>query len=160
MPEMPDASDASARNGIVIAFDYGLAQIGVAIGQTQTQSARPLQIIKAKDGIPNWQQLEQLFAEWQPVVVVVGLPLNMDESDSDMAIRARKFANRVHGRFGLAVELQDERLSSREAKARVREQASSTAQALEEAALSFKRENTVDAVAAQVILESWFTAQG
>ena len=84
----------------------------------------------------------------------------MDESDSDMAIRARKFANRVHGRFGLAVELQDERLSSREAKARVREQASSTAQALEEAALSFKRENTVDAVAAQVILESWFTAQG
>ena len=141
------------ENGIVIGFDYGLAQIGVAVGQTQTQTGRPLQVIKAKDGIPNWQTISDLLKEWQPAILVVGLPLNMDETESDMAVRARKFANRLHGRFGLRVALQDERLSSREARSRVYA-GDSTANSIE-AAESFKRESTIDAVAAHIILESW-----
>ena len=143
-------------NGIVLGFDYGLAQIGVAVGQTQTQTARPLQVIKAKDGIPNWQVIAELFAEWQPFILVVGLPLNMDETESEMATRARKFAKRLHGRFGLKVVLQDERLSSREAKSRVYESSSDNSH---DAVASFKRESTIDAVAAQVILESWFVSK-
>lgn len=144
------------NKGIVLGFDYGLAQIGIAVGQTQTRTARPLQVIKAKDGIPNWQVIGEIISEWQPVLLVIGLPLNMDESESDMAVRARKFANRLHGRFGLPIALQDERLSSREAKSRVYEGVGKRTENTSEAANSFKRESTIDAVAAQVILESWF----
>lgn len=97
----------------VLAFDYGLRRIGVAVGQTLTQSARPLTILSARDGVPDWQQIEALLTEWQPDRVLVGLPLNMDGSLSEMARRARKFAGRIHGRFGVAVDMVDERLSSR-----------------------------------------------
>ena len=72
--------------------------------------------LRAKDGIPQWHEIEALPKEWQPQTVVVGLPLNMDGSESDMCQRARKFGNRIHGRFGVAVDFADERLSSFEAK--------------------------------------------
>ena len=106
----------SHDNGYVLAFDYGLKNIGVAIGQALTHSARALTELKARDGIPDWQLLARLLDEWKPSRVLVGLPLNMDGSDSEMSKRARKFANRLHGRFGVEVSLVDERLSTREAK--------------------------------------------
>ena len=68
------------------------------------------------DGIPDWAQVEKLLSEWQPDLVVVGLPLNMDDSESDLSNRARKFARRLQGRFAVEVEMVDERLTSREAK--------------------------------------------
>ncbi|MEL0223918.1 MAG: Holliday junction resolvase RuvX, partial [Gammaproteobacteria bacterium] len=88
---------------LAIGFDYGLARIGVATGQTLTQTASPLTALPAKDGTPQWEEIEKLLAEWKPDVVVVGLPLHEDGTMSDMAERAKKFGQRIHGRFGVQV---------------------------------------------------------
>ena len=103
----------------VIAFDFGTFSIGAAIGQDVTRTASPLCSFKARDGIPNWQAIEKILNEWQPDLLVVGLPLNMDGTEQPLTARARKFANRLHGRFGYQVQLQDERLSTVEAKSRI-----------------------------------------
>lgn len=130
----------------VLAFDFGTRWIGAAVGQSLLGSATALPSLKAKDGIPDWSALEKLIAQWRPDQVVVGLPLNMDGSESEMSARARKFGNRLHGRFGLPVAFSDERLSSFEAKGDILEQRHSRA---------FKQEN-VDSRSAAIILESWF----
>jgi putative Holliday junction resolvase len=100
----------------IIGFDFGTHNIGVAVGQTITGTASPLAALKAKDGQPDWSKVEKMIAEWQPKLLVVGLPLNMDGSEQPLTDLARKFANRLHGRFGLPVELQDERLTTVAAK--------------------------------------------
>ena len=96
----------------LLGFDFGTRSIGVAIGQEITGSAQPLRALKANDGVPNWDEIQKLLAEWQPDRVIVGLPLNMDGTEQPLTQRARKFANRIHGRFGIVVELQDERLTT------------------------------------------------
>ena len=146
---MPEAAGDVRDNANVtaLAFDYGLGHIGCAIGQTLGATARPLAFLKARDGQPDWDAVARLIAEWQPDTLLVGLPLNMDGSESDFCLRARKFARRLHGRFGLPVAMIDERLSSREAKARGGHRDS-------------YRKNPVDDLAAQVILESWLTDPG
>jgi putative Holliday junction resolvase len=106
----------------ILAFDFGLRQIGVAVGNCLLGTSQPLTVLAAKEGQPNWQQLEALVKEWQPDLLVVGDPLNMDGSSSDITERARKFSRRLHGRLGLPVDLTDERLSSFEAKQQLREQ--------------------------------------
>lgn len=130
----------------VIAFDFGTFSIGAAIGQDVTRTASPLCSFKARDGIPNWQAIEKILNEWQPDLLVVGLPLNMDGTEQPLTARARKFANRLHGRFGYQVQLQDERLSTVEAKSRIF--TSRGYRALEK--------GHVDATSAVIILESWF----
>jgi putative pre-16S rRNA nuclease len=131
-----------------LAFDYGLRTIGTAVGQSLTATAQPLKDLKARDGIPNWDDIKQLIEEWKPDVVVVGLPLNMDGSHSEMTTRAEKFARRIHGRFGLKVSMADERLSSFEAKGEIIEKTGSR---------DFKTKK-IDSLAAKLILESWFNA--
>lgn len=133
----------------LLAFDYGTKNIGVATGQTITSSANSLAPLKARDGVPDWQQIEKLLAEWRPDLVLVGLPLNMDDSESELSARARKFANRIHGRFGVVVELVDERLSSFEAKGEVMRSGGSR---------DYKH-NPVDSIAARLILEGWLANQ-
>lgn len=133
-----------------LAFDYGTRNIGVAFGQSVTQSARELLPLKARDGIPRWEDVEKLLREWQPDLVIVGLPLNMDGTDSELSTRARKFARRIEGRFGVKAELHDERLSTREAKEEARDRGFSSRYA----------ENPVDSIAARLILESWFRTPG
>lgn len=133
---------------MLMAFDYGTQIIGVAVGQSVTRTANTLTELKAKDGIPNWQEIEQLLREWQPDLVIVGLPLNMDGSESELSSRARKFANRLHGRFGVQVTLYDERLSSFAAKEEILQHQHSQ---------DFKR-HQVDSIAAKYILQSWFNA--
>ncbi|MCR8922137.1 Holliday junction resolvase RuvX [Dasania sp. GY-MA-18] len=134
----------------VLAFDYGLKTIGAAVGQSLTQTANPLAEIKANDGVPaNWQQIEKLLQEWQPDLCVVGLPLNMDGSPSEMCTRAEKFARRLNGRFGVKVETMDERLSSFEARGDIIERSGSR---------DFKQQG-VDSLSAKIILESWFNQQ-
>lgn len=133
----------------LLAFDYGTKNIGVATGQTITSSANSLAPLKARDGVPDWQQIEKLLAEWRPDLVLVGLPLNMDDSESELSARARKFANRIHGRFGVVVELVDERLSSFEAKGEVMRRGGSR---------DYKH-NPVDSIAARLILEGWLANQ-
>lgn len=133
----------------LLAFDYGTSHIGVAVGQSITGTATPLPALKARDGIPDWAQIEKLIKEWQPQRLLVGLPLNMDGSASEMSARAQKFANRLHGRFGLVVESWDERLSSFEARGEL----------LAQGKRAF-REAGVDSLSARLILESWFATKG
>lgn len=137
------------KNFTTIAFDYGVKSIGIAVGQKITGTASPLSAVKANDGIPNWQTIEDVFAEWQPDNLLVGLPLNMDGSEQEITQRARKFANRLHGRFGLTVHTHDERLSTVDAKARLFELG------------GFKKltKEKVDSVSACLIYESWVSAQ-
>ena len=101
----------------IIAIDFGLHNIGVAVGNTLSLTSRPLTIVQARDGVPDWDALSSIFDEWRPDRILVGNPLNMDDSESDMGRQAARFARRIEGRFGLTVTLVDERLSSREAKA-------------------------------------------
>lgn len=109
--------EASSRR--VMAFDFGTRRIGVAVGQELLGSGQPVALIPARDGIPDWQQIESLLEEWRPDLVVVGLPLNMDGTENDMCARARKFGKRLHGRYHVPVEMVDERLTSFEAKGEV-----------------------------------------
>ncbi|MCW8195458.1 Holliday junction resolvase RuvX [Proteobacteria bacterium 005FR1] len=130
----------------ILAFDYGTQNIGAAVGQTLTRTADELTPLKAKDGIPSWDIIAKLLSEWKPDLLLVGLPLNMDGSESELAVRARKFGNRLHGRFGLRVEMVDERLSTFTAKG----------EAMERGHRRNYGEKPVDSIAARLILESWF----
>jgi putative Holliday junction resolvase len=135
----------NARIRSVLAFDFGLVQIGVAVGNTLLRSTQPLAILRAREGIPDWQALEQLVRDWQPDLLLVGDPLNMDGSDSELCERARKFARRLHGRLGLPVTMVDERLTSFEAKQVSREQGHRG---------DYKR-RPIDSQAAELVLQSW-----
>ncbi len=130
----------------VLAFDYGLKSIGVAVGQSLTGSASTLKALKAQDGTPDWQQIEQLLKEWQPAFVVVGLPLNMDGTEQPFTARVHKFVNRLHGRFGVQVKTHDERLTTVDARADLFAQG------------GFKKlsKDAVDCWSAKLILESYF----
>jgi putative Holliday junction resolvase len=128
-----------------LAFDYGTQRIGVAYGQSLTATAKAITVLKAKDGIPSWSQIEGLIGDWQPDVFVVGLPYNLDGSDSELLIRAIKFANRLHGRFGKPCFGIDERLSSKAAIELVAEEKGNA-----------KKRATIDDLAAKIILENWF----
>lgn len=143
---MADAGRRPPDAHTLLCFDYGTRTIGVAVGQSVTRSATPLNALPARDGIPRWETVQALLEEWQPDLLLVGLPVNMDGTESELSRRARKFANRLHGRFGYRVELADERLSSFEARGDIIEQSGSR---------DFKRHN-VDSVAAKFILESWW----
>ena len=105
-----------SRPARVLAFDFGLRSIGVASGQTITRTASEVTTLRARDGVPDWQAVDALIRDWQPDLLLVGLPLNMDASMSDMARRAGRFARRVGARSGIAVEMVDERLTSFEAR--------------------------------------------
>lgn len=135
----------------VIAFDYGTRFIGVAVGQSITGTAAPLAALPAKDGTPHWDQIAALIKEWRPQRLIVGLPLNMDGTPSEMSQRAEKFAQRLHGRFGLPVETWDERLSSFEARGEML--------ARDRNKRDFRKQG-VDSVSARLILEGWFGAGG
>jgi len=125
-----------------LGFDFGTHRIGTACGQSITGTASPLPILQARDGIPDWQQIQRLIDTWQPDLLVVGLPYNMDGSDGELLPRALKFANRLHGRFHLPCYGIDERLSSH---------------AAEELAGGWRPgDEPIDSLAAQLILESWF----
>ena len=132
----------------ILAFDYGLKQMGVASGQTLTGSARGLCILKAHDGIPNWDEVSKLLNEWTPDLVLVGLPLNMDASESELSRLARKFARRLQGRFNANVLMVDERLTSQDAKALIREENNEGKKGRTDL-------TKIDHLAAALILQSW-----
>ncbi len=130
----------------LLGFDFGKKYIGVAVGQELTASASPLGSIKAKDGIPNWQVLEAYINEWQPDLIVVGLPLNMDGSEQQLTLDARKFGNRIAHRCAISVIFQDERLTTASAKEQLFAQGGYR---------NLKKE-AIDAYSAVLILESYF----
>ena len=127
------------NQSMIMGFDYGTHRIGVAIGQRITQTASPLAILKARQGQPNWSEIEALIKEWQPEAFVVGLPLHMDDEPSDLSVQAEKFARRLTGRFNLPHTMVDERLSSVEAK-------------------NLSAGDAIDDVAAVLILETYLSS--
>ena len=133
----------------ILCFDYGTKSIGVAVGSELTGSATLLPALKARDGIPEWEQIERLIKDWQPQLLLVGLPLNMDGTEQDFTVRTRKFANRLHGRFGLAVALHDERLSTADARSRL----------FAEGGYRNLSKDKVDSLSAQIIFEGWYEQQ-
>jgi putative Holliday junction resolvase len=150
MPEDPSGVEPP---GLVLAFDFGRRRIGVACGDTLSRSASPLTAITAGPQGPQWSAIDALIAEWRPTRAVVGLPYNVDDSQSPMAVAAREFAAMLESRYRLPVNLVDERYSSLEAAARLR--------AARQAGLRRRRvgKADVDAAAACVILERWFTTR-
>ncbi|WP_300751455.1 Holliday junction resolvase RuvX [Janthinobacterium sp.] len=122
----------------ILAFDFGLKRIGVAIGNTMICQAKPLSVITATANEPKFAAIAALLKEWDPSRIVVGLPSHPDGTEHEMSARCRRFANQVHGRFNLPVELVDERYSS--------------------AVIAARRGEVIDDKAAAVILQQYFDA--
>jgi putative Holliday junction resolvase len=139
---------ARADEATILAFDFGTRKIGVAIGNTLTRSARPLTTIASEPNAARFEAIAALIDEWQPGTLIVGRPLHADGSEHEMTARAERFARQLSGRFGLSVRLVDERFTSVAADA---ELAGAGVRGKERKALR-------DAVAAQLILQSWFDA--
>lgn len=137
-----------APRGTALGFDFGTRRIGVAVGEFETGQAHPLATIDAGDNERRFGAIAELIAQWRPALLVVGLPLSMDGREHDLTARCRRFANQLHGRFGVPVEMVDERLSSADADAALRESGVAWRQ----------RKSRLDAVAAQLILQSYFHA--
>jgi putative Holliday junction resolvase len=147
MPEGPRPPADLPR--LALGLDYGERRIGVAAGHTLTGSAQPLGVVTAEAGRPDWRALERYVREWQPSLLVVGIPYNMDGTDGPLTERVREFCRELEARFRLEVSLVDERLSSREAEDRLR-----TSRASGERRRRVRHED-VDPIAACVLLEQW-----
>jgi putative Holliday junction resolvase len=131
----------------LLAFDFGLRRIGVAVGQRVTGTANPLSTIRARDGRPEWNRIDRLIGEWQPDALIVGLPLNMDDSEQPLTARARRFGRQLAQRYGIPVIEVDERLSTRAAwEAR-------------SGLTTFTTDGQIDKLAAAIILETWLREQ-
>ena len=132
--------------GHCLCFDFGIKRMGVAVGNPMLGNASELSPLKAKDGQPDWHLISKLISEWEPAAFVVGLPLNMDGSESELSRRATKFGKRLHGRYNKPYFMMDERLSSFEAKG----------DAIRDSGERDFGAHSVDGRAACLILESWF----
>ena len=140
---MPDKSNQSAPAIVVVAFDFGLRHIGVAVGQTLTASARGITTLVARQGKPNWRDVDKVLAEYKPHQLLVGDPLNLDNSRNEITEAATRFAARLSAHTGLPTELHDERLTTKMAKSGLAE------------AKVMGLANTDHELAACLILQSW-----
>lgn len=122
----------------LLCFDFGTKRIGVAVGQSITNTATPLEIVKVKNNKPDWDQIKKLINEWNPDALVVGLPLDVDDIAIKINKSAKRFIGQLEDRFQLPVFSMDERMSTFEARSRKQDSKS------------------IDHIAAQVILETWF----
>ncbi|MEM8941883.1 MAG: Holliday junction resolvase RuvX [Pseudomonadota bacterium] len=136
----------------VLAFDYGLRQIGVAVGSTFMGTTQPLPVLLARDGVPSWAEITTLLREWQPDHFLVGDPINMDGTPSDISLRAQKFARRLEGRFKIGVTMVDERLTSFAVK---HERFTGIDQRQTRGRGSDFKKEPVDSLAAELILKDW-----
>ena len=134
--------------GAVLAFDFGLKRIGVAVGDLEVRLAHPLETIAEEANDPRFARIGQLIAEWRPVRLVVGLPMSLDGEEHELSKRCRRFANQLHGRFGLPVQLVDERLTSAEAETRLRDMGRAVR----------GNKAALDSLAAQEILQDYFSS--
>lgn len=134
------------RAGTVLAFDFGERRIGVAVGEIQLGMAHPLATIEAESNDDRFARIEKLITEWHPVLFIVGLPLAMDGGEHATTALARRFAQRLEGRYGIETRLVDERLTSVEAERQVREMGKDVRSSRAK----------IDQLAARLILESYF----
>ncbi|MFW1799702.1 Holliday junction resolvase RuvX [Acinetobacter nematophilus] len=139
---MPDLNSPQ----LIIAFDFGTQKMGMAVGSSLIESATPLALFPMKDGIPNWDELLKIVKQHQPNLFLVGLPLNMDDSESELSTRARKFARRLRHQTNIETLMVDERLTTREARDELEHyQAQGRAKKL-----------AADSIAAALFIESWY----
>ncbi|PUA20537.1 Holliday junction resolvase RuvX [Glaciimonas sp. PCH181] len=124
----------------ILGFDFGLKRVGVAVGNTLLKQAQPLTIISAISNDAKFIEIATLLKEWQPTRCIVGLPLHPDGAPHEMSVRCRRFANQLHGRYGVAVVLVDERYSS--------------------AVIQHQRGELIDDRAAAIILQQYFDDLG
>lgn len=132
----------------VIGFDFGTRWIGTAVGQTQTNTASPLEGVRVINNKPDWQVIAKLIETWQPAKLIVGLPTSMLEKESAMTEKAKRFSRQLEGRFKIKTELIDERLTTREAW-----------QIIEESAHKKVAKQEIDCIAAVLITETWLNQQ-
>ncbi len=130
---------------VLLGFDFGMKNLGVAVGQRITATASPLATLRAKDGIPNWDEIAALISHWHAEAIIVGIPINMDGTDQPITHAARRFARRLHNRFHLPVYEMDERLTTVEAKHQIASQ--DQPHQLDS--------QPIDSYAAKLILEDW-----
>lgn len=120
----------------ILGFDFGLKRVGVAVGNTMIKQAQPLAIISAISNDGKFEEIAALIHEWRPARCIVGLPLHPDGADHEMSVRCRRFANQLHGRYGVDSILVDERYSS--------------------AVIAHRRGELIDDRAAAIILQQYF----
>lgn len=130
---------------VIISFDFGMKRLGVAIGQTLTQTARPLDTLPVKTGEPQWEMITKLFQKWSPDAWVVGIPVNMDGSSQQITLKARQFSKQLQNRYAVPVYEVDERLTTKDARERL----------FAEGGFKALQHGKVDRVAAQLILQNW-----
>ena len=124
----------------IIAFDYGEKKIGVAVGQTSTNTSSPLQIIFNKDNNTNWTSISSLLDEWKPDLILLGKPLNMDGSESEIMKKIDKFYKELKSIYDADIEFVDERLTTFEAREILKDE----------------KHDNVDAHAAKILIDNWF----
>lgn len=127
---------------IVLGFDFGTKNLGIAVGNLLTETAQPVAIIKVTNNQPNWDEIQKLLNDWQPDALIVGMPYTQDGTETEHLKIIRKFMNRLHGRFGLPVYEIDESYSS--------------AQSMQFLKPSQKgKKGNLDAISAAIIVERW-----
>ena len=133
------------ESSVLMAFDYGLRNIGIAIGQNITKSASTFYTIKAKEGEPDWIKLDSIVKEWEPTLFIVGDPFNMDGTRSEFQKRISQFSTKLKNRYKIRLHMMDERLTTKEAKERIKTGSS-----------ELKESTNKHSISAQIILEDWF----
>ena len=140
-------SERAAPRGYILAFDFGLRRIGLAVGQTTTRTASSLCTVR-NGREPDWAAIDRAVRDWKPQLLLVGLPLGPEGDETDMSRSARQFAATLGTRYALPLDFADERLTSRAAEGRF-------AELRAEGGLRRKHADQLDAISAQIILENW-----
>lgn len=139
---MPDLNQPH----MIMAFDFGTQKMGMAVGQSLIESSNPLALFPMRDGIPNWDNLLKIVKQYQPNLFLVGLPLNMDDTESELSARARKFARRLRHQTNIETLMVDERLTTREARDELEHYQ----------ATGCGKHISADSMAAALFIESWY----
>jgi putative Holliday junction resolvase len=145
---MPESAGRAWPVGTWLAFDFGLRRIGVAVGQTTTQTANPLAVVRHGDAQPDWEHIDRLVGEWRPAGFVVGLPLGPEGEETPMSKRAKVFGEELASAFDRPVAWCDERYTSQAAEQRFADRRATGAARRKDAA-------QIDAMAAAIFLENW-----
>jgi putative Holliday junction resolvase len=133
----------------LLAFDFGIKEIGVAVGQKMTKSATPLKALQAKKGTPDWSLIEKIRNKWDIGAFVVGMPYNMDGTEQPITEKVKNFGKKLQAIFNTPVYFMDERLTTKEARWMIR-------QAYRDRDIQQLKQASVDSLAAKIILESFF----
>ena len=143
---MPDSQLQHTSPQLIMAFDFGTQKTAMAVGSSLIESATPLALFPMKDGIPHWDELLKIVKQHQPTLFLVGLPLNMDDSESELSARARKFARRLRHQTNIETWMVDERLTTREARDELDHYQ----------AQGRGKKISADSIAAALFIESWY----